>query len=263
MTPPAAPPPDRADPAARRTGRFSVRFSGRFSWARLVPLGLLAAGFATFFLLGLDRHVSLDAFRAHFADLKSWVAAKGVLALLMFGVLYALLIAFSVPGGLAMTLAGAMLFGWAANAATVVVAATAGASAVFLAARLGLGEPLRARAGPWLAKMEAGFNRNAFAYLLALRLIPLFPFWLVNLAPAFLGVSLRTYILATAVGIAPATVIFSIIGEGLGVVVAQGGAVGADQVLTPKVLAALAGLAALALLPVGYRRWQKRGKPGP
>ena len=98
---------------------------------------------------------------------------------------------------------------------------------------------------------------------MALRLIPLFPFWLVNLAPAFLGVSLRTYILATAVGIAPATVIFSIIGEGLGVVVAQGGAVGADQVLTPKVLAALAGLAALALLPVGYRRWQKRGKPGP
>ncbi len=242
--------PDAAPPTARPATRFS--------WGRLAPLGLLAAGFAAFFLLGLDRHVSLEALRVHYADLKGWVAARGVLALVVFGLLYALAIALSVPGGLAMTLTGAMLFGWAANALVVIVAATAGASAVFLAARHGLGEPLRARAGPGLRKMEEGFRKNAFAYLLALRLIPLFPFWLVNLAPAFLGVSLRVYVAATALGIAPATVIFSIIGEGLGVVVAQGGAVSADQVLSPKVLAALAGLAGLALLPVGYRRWKNR-----
>ncbi len=230
----------------------------RLTLGRLLPLGLLAAGFAAFFLLGLDRYVSMDALRAHYADLKGWVAAKGALALVAFGLLYALAVAFSVPGGLILTLTGAMLFGWAANAGAVVIAATLGATVVFLAARLGLGEPLRARAGPWLAKMETGFNRNAFAYLLALRLIPLFPFWLVNLAPAFLGVRLGVYVAATALGIAPATVIFSIIGEGLGAVVESGGVVGVEQVLTPKVLAALAGLAGLALLPVVYRRWRQR-----
>ena len=236
----------------------STRPEARLSLGRLAPLALLVAGFAAFFLLGLDRYASLEVLRVHYADLKGWVAAKGALALVAFGLLYALSTAFSVPGGLVMTLAGAMLFGWVANACVVVVAASAGATAVFLAARLGLGEPLRARAGPWLGKMESGFSRNAFAYLLALRLIPLFPFWLVNLAPAFLGVPLPTYILATALGIAPATVIFSIIGEGLGAVIESGGAVGADQILSPQVLAALAGLAGLALLPVVYRRWRNR-----
>ncbi|MBM3564770.1 MAG: TVP38/TMEM64 family protein [Alphaproteobacteria bacterium] len=239
-------PPPRADHAA----------PPRFSFGRMIPLGVLALGFVLFFVLGLDRHVSLESFRVHFVQLKDWVAMKGWLAPLLFGLFYALIVAFSVPGGLVTTLAGAMLFGWALNAAVVVAAATMGATALFLAARLGLGEPLRARAGPRLAKMEAGFNRDAFSYLLALRLVPLFPFWLVNLAPAFLGVRLSTYVLATAIGIAPATVIFSIIGESLGGLVAQGGHVSIEHVLTPRVAAALGGLAVLALLPVVYRRWR-------
>ncbi len=230
----------------------------RFAPARLIPLGVLLAGLAAFFLLDLDRYVSFRALGEHFAALKSWVAAQGGLALLAFGLLYALVIAFSIPGGLVLTLSGAMLFGWAASAAMVIVAATLGAAAVFLAARYGLGEPLRARAGPTLKKMEEGFRKDAFSYLLVLRLVPLFPFWLVNLAPAFLGVRLSTYVVATAIGIAPATVVFSIIGEGLGSVVEAGGDIDAGRILTPTLIAALGALAVLALVPILFRRWKTR-----
>ena len=235
----------------------------RFSLARLIPLGVLLAGLAAFFLFGLDRYVSFKMLGEHFVALKSWVAAQGSFALVAFGLLYALVIAFSIPGGLVLTLGGAMLFGAYASAAVVIVAAPAGATAVFLAARFGLGEPLRARAGPTLKKMEAGFRKDAFTYLLALRLVPLFPFWLVNLAPAFLGVRFSTYVLATAIGIAPATLVFSIIGEGLGGAVEAGGDIRADRILTPPMIAALVALAVLALVPVLFRRWQaRRGASG-
>ncbi|MSO84425.1 MAG: TVP38/TMEM64 family protein [Rhodospirillales bacterium] len=228
-----------------------------FSPARLIPLFILLAGLAAFFAFGLHRHVSLHALGEHFIALKSWVAAQGSLALAGFGLVYALAIALSIPGGLVLTLTGAMLFGAYANTAVVVAAATTGATAVFLAARFGLGEPLRAKAGPTLKKMEAGFRRDAFTYLLALRLVPLFPFWLVNLAPAFLGVRLSTYVVATAIGIAPATFVFSIVGEGLAGVVEAGGDVRADQILSPLMIAALIALAALALVPVLLRRWRE------
>jgi uncharacterized membrane protein YdjX (TVP38/TMEM64 family) len=191
-------------------------------------------------------------------DLKNWVAARGALALAAFGLIYAIMVAFSIPGGLVLTLGGAMLFGAIANAAVVIVAATVGAAAVFLAARFGLGEPLRARAGPFLKKMEAGFRANAFSYMLVLRLVPLFPFWLVNLAPAFLGVPTTTFVIATAIGIAPGTVVFSIIGEGLGGVVAAGGDIRPEEILTPPMTAALVALAALALVPVAFKRWQAK-----
>lgn len=237
---------------------YPVASPARFAPARLIPLGILLAGLAAFFLLGLDRYVSFQALGENFAALKGWVAAQGGLALLAFGLLYALVIALSIPGGLVLTLSGAMLFGWAASAAVVIVAATLGAATVFLAARFGLGEPLRARAGPTLKKMEEGFRRDAFSYLLVLRLVPLFPFWLVNLAPAFLGVRLSTYVVATAIGIAPASIIFSIIGEGLGSVVEAGGDIDAERILTPTLIAALGALAVLALVPVLFRRWKTK-----
>jgi uncharacterized membrane protein YdjX (TVP38/TMEM64 family) len=230
----------------------------RVSWARLAPLAALLAGLALFFALRLDRYVSFQALAEHFAELKAWVAARGAWALAAFGLVYALTVAFSIPGALVLTLSGAMLFGWAANAAVVVTAATLGASAVFLAARFGLGDPLRARGGAALQKMKAGFRKNAFVYLLALRLIPLFPFWLVNLAPAFLGVPLATFVLATAIGIMPGTFVFSVIGEGLGSVVEAGGVIEPKEILTPPMIAALIALAALAVAPVAYKRWRTK-----
>jgi uncharacterized membrane protein YdjX (TVP38/TMEM64 family) len=167
-------------------------------------------------------------------------------------------IALSVPGGAVLTIAGGFLFGSILGTVLVVIAATLGATLVFLIARSALGDPLRARAGPFLQRMEAGFQENAFNYLLVLRLIPLFPFWIVNLVPAFLGVPLRTYVLGTLIGIVPGSFVFASVGAGLGSVLDSGQEFSPSSVLTPQIVIALVGLAVLALLPVAYRKWRRR-----
>ncbi len=99
------------------------------------------------------------------------------------------------------------------------MAATAGATIVFLIARTAVGETFSARAGPWLAKLSDGFKEEALSYMLFLRLVPAFPFWFVNIAPAVLGVPFRTYVIGTFLGIIPATFAFASAGAGLDSVV--------------------------------------------
>ena len=136
--------------------------------------------------------------------------------------------------------------------------ATVGATGLFLAARTALGEPLRARAGPSLHRLEQGFRKNALSYLLFLRLIPLFPFWLVNLVPAFLGVPLRTYVIGTAIGIIPGCFVYASVGNGLGAVFDAGETPDLGIIFKPDILIPIVGLAILALLPIAYKRF-KRG----
>ena len=126
-----------------------------------------------------------------------WLKAMACLAGLGLVVVYALATACSIPGGLILTVGAGFMFGSLLATFWVVLGATLGATGIFLAARSALGGFLRQRAGPFLQKMEAGFQANELNYLLVLRLIPLFPFWLVNIVPAFLGVSLRNYVIGT------------------------------------------------------------------
>ncbi|MEQ8369493.1 MAG: VTT domain-containing protein, partial [Alphaproteobacteria bacterium] len=204
------------------------------------------------------RFFSLETLQAHHGALRGWVQAHTVLAVAAAIVAYALATAFSLPIGVFLTVTLGFAFGTWWISLAIVSGATIGATALFLAARSGLGEPLRARAGPGVRRMEAGFRANAFSYLLTLRLIPLFPFWLVNLVPAFLGVSVRTYVIATFVGIIPGTVVYTQFGVGLASVIAQGDELTATGVLTPEVAAALGGLALIALAPVAYRWFRRR-----
>ena len=225
---------------------------------RFAPVAVLAAGFAAFFVFGLDQYLSLDALRTHRAELQSFVADHAVLAALVFAAVYTASTALSFPGATALTVAGGFLFGALAGTVYVVGAATLGATIVFMVARSAVGDALRRRAGPWLAKMEAGFQENAFNYLLVLRLVPLFPFFVVNLVPAFLDVRLRTYVAATLVGIIPGSFVFISVGSGLGSVLDMPGELSLGNVLTADVVAALLGLSALSLLPVIYRRMKSR-----
>jgi uncharacterized membrane protein YdjX (TVP38/TMEM64 family) len=140
--------------------------------------------------------------------------------------------------------------GVAIGATLTVVGATVGATILFLIARSAVGDALRQRAGPFLARMSEGFSRNAFNYLLFLRLVPAFPFWAVNLAPALLGMRLLPYVIATFIGIIPATVVFSAFGASLGAVFDAGGDVNLKDVLSPTLLATLVVLGLLSLLPV-------------
>lgn len=225
-----------------------------FRPARLLPLVALVAGLVLFLAFGGPRYLSFEHLQAHHERIAAWVEAQGAFGPVIYVALYALVVAFSLPGGLVMTLLGGFLFGTWLGALLSVIGATLGATAVFLAARTALGDALRARAGPALRKMEAGFRENALSYMLVLRLVPLFPFFLVNLAPAFLGVPLSTYVVATFFGIIPGAVVYASVGAGLGLLFQQGRAPDLGIVFRPEILGPLLGLAALALLPVVYKR---------
>lgn len=227
-------------------------------WQKLLPVGVLAAGIAAFFAFGLDKYLTFDQLRQHRGELTAFVAAMPVTAVILFVLVYALATALSVPGGIILTLTGGFLFGIWLGTAAVVVGATTGATALFLIARSSLGDALRAKAGPWLAKMEAGFKEDALSYLLVLRLIPAFPFFVVNLVPAFLGVPLKIYVLATFLGIIPGTFVFASIGAGLGSVFDSMQEFSLKGALTPQVITALVGLAVLSLIPVAYKRIKAR-----
>ncbi|MGQ0665179.1 MAG: TVP38/TMEM64 family protein [Pseudomonadota bacterium] len=226
------------------------------SLARWLPLAILVAGLAVFFALGLHDQVSFETLARSRVALGAWVDAHPATAPLIYILVYIVVCAFSLPGAAVLSVTGGFLFGVPVGTFYAVIGATTGACALFLAARTAIGDFLRARAGPALRRMEAGLRRDALSYLFVLRLVPLFPFWLVNLVPAFLGVKLRTYVIATFFGIMPGAFVYTGIGSGLGAVFDAGGEPDLAIVLTPPVLLPLLGLAVLALIPVAYRRFQ-------
>ncbi len=240
-----------ADSAAKSSSPFFVR---------IALVAVLIAGFAAFFAFDLDRYVSFESLRNNRAELLEFVARNGFWAVLLFGAVYAVVVAFSLPGGALMTITGGFLFGWLGGGLIVVVGATIGATALFLIARTAVGGFLEARAGPFVRKMEDGFRQNAFSYLLVLRLIPLFPFWLVNLVPALIGVSTTTYVFATFIGIIPGTFVYASVGNGLGALFDAGESTDTllMTIFQPQFLAPLIGLAVLAVLPVIYKKYQSR-----
>jgi uncharacterized membrane protein YdjX (TVP38/TMEM64 family) len=233
---------------------------GRFRWQRLWPIALLVAGLVGAKLLGLDQYLSFDQLQHNREALNAWVADWGLLAVLAYCALYVAVVAFSLPGGAVMTIAGGFLFGQVMASFYVVSAATLGATLVFLAAKTSLGDQLSAKAGPWLAKMREGFNENALSYMLFLRLIPAFPFFVVNLVPAFLGVPLGTYVIGTLLGIIPGSVVFASFGAGIGAIFDRGESLSVSAVLTPEIITALVGLAIISLLPIAYKKFKGKRK---
>jgi uncharacterized membrane protein YdjX (TVP38/TMEM64 family) len=221
---------------------------------RLLPLGLLVATWIVFMLAGGYRYLTFSALARNHDWLCGLVQQWGILAAFVYIMVYAMLVALSVPGGAVLTMAGGFLFGPWLGTLCAVVGATLGATGIFLAARAGLGG-LAHRAGPFIAKLEAGFRADAFNYLLVLRLVFIVPFWLVNLVPALVGVKLRTYVLATFIGIIPATFVFASLGSGLANVVEEPGLA---VLLRPSLLVPIVGLALLALVPVGYKHWRSK-----
>jgi uncharacterized membrane protein YdjX (TVP38/TMEM64 family) len=220
--------------------------------SRLLPLLIVAFGAVAGAVLLRDL-LTFEALRDNRAALIAWRDANYPLAALGYMAAYAAMVAFSIPGGTAMTLAGGFLFGLAPGGAMTVVAATLGATCLFLAARAGLGRALHARLRTRegaLARMDAGLRANEASYLLLMRLLPAVPFFVANLAPAFLGVSLRNYVLTTFFGIMPGALVISWIGAGLGEVFARGETPDLSLLLKPYVLGPILALAALAALPI-------------
>jgi len=222
---------------------------------RLVPLLLILAALAVAYALGLQRQLSWTALAAHQAALRTWVHAQPLATAAGYLAIYILAVAVSVPGAIWLTIAGGLMFGTPLGAALAVCGSTGGAILLFLIARTALGPFLARRAGRLLARVQPGLQRDGFSYVLALRLIPVVPFWLINLAAALSGVRLSHFAVATFIGIIPATTVFASIGAGVGGVLEAGKTPDLSLIFSAPVLLPMLGLAVLSLLPVAWRRW--------
>jgi uncharacterized membrane protein YdjX (TVP38/TMEM64 family) len=271
---------------------MNLSAGSRESLVRLVPVAVIVAAMLLIFAMGWHHAITLEnivALRDRFHDL---LAKHSVLAVLIYVAVYVTVGALSLPGCLIMTLTGGLLFGWLVGGIAAVLAATTGATLVFLIARSAIAETnFAGLAGklPWvpsvacqverfkldalLQQMRIGFKKDAMNYLLFLRLVPAFPFWTVNLVAAILGVPLKTYVIATFFGIIPATLAFATLGAGLDSVVAAAKAeyaacvaahgaaackltINASSLVTQELVLAFALLGFAALIPVAYKRWR-------
>ena len=246
---------------------------------RLWPLLLLLGATCFVLAMGWQRYLTLQALAENRESLRGYIEGNMLLSLLGFVALYAVVVALSLPGGAVLTLAGGFLFGWLLGGAASIVGATIGATIIFLIARSALGDVLAAKAGPFLSRFRAGFQQDAVSYLLFLRLVPIFPFWLVNLAPSLLGVSFGTYVATTFLGIIPGTFAYALAGNGLDSVIeaqaasyqsclAKMGPEGQEScsyaldpgaLLTPELIAGLVALGLVALVPVAVK-WFRRSR---
>ena len=192
-------------------------------------------------------------------QLSAFVDAKPLTSVAIYVALYALVTALSLPGASVVTLAGGFLFGVLEGGSAAVVGATIGGTVVFLAMRTAIGNSLQKRLGERLAKVSKGLQESAFSYLLTIRLLPIAPFWLVNLAAGLVDMPLRTFVAATFIGIIPGTFIYAWVGQGLGALFASGEQ---PNLLQPQFLVPLIALGLLSLGPILVRRfWPKAPKP--
>jgi uncharacterized membrane protein YdjX (TVP38/TMEM64 family) len=229
---------------------------------------------ATVYAMGWHRYLSLDVLIRERAAIDAFLALHPAWAVAAYLVVYAAVVGFGLPGGALLSIAGGLFFGAIAGGVVGLVGATAGATVIFLITRTAFGAGIARGAGPLAARLSAGFRRDAFHYLLVLRLIPLFPFYLVNLVPALCNISLRTYLAATFLGMVPATFAFATLGAGFDDALrAKGRAYDVCRLIdpstcslrfdyamlmTPRLLIALTMLAAITLLPIIVRKVRAR-----
>jgi uncharacterized membrane protein YdjX (TVP38/TMEM64 family) len=222
--------------------------SSKFWIAVVAVAALLAARVSP-----IGQLISLDTLRVYHGSLAEWVAANTVLAAIGYVAIYIVATALSFPGGALLSLTGGFLFGPVFGTVLISAGATTGAAIVFLFARKLFGDQALAKIGEQQPQLVAGIRRNAWSYLLVMRLIPLFPFFLVNLVAAFVGVSLPTYLLTTIFGILPGSIVYALSGAGLGDVLDRGSNLSVGSVFTPTIIAALVGLSVLSLLSLVVR----------
>jgi len=236
--------------------RSSSQYQGnrKTPWTRLLPLAGVAAVLLIFFSLGLNKYLTFENLKEHREELLVWYQNHRITAIAFFAIIYAMVVAFSVPGATWMTLAGGFVFGTTLATLIVVFSATIGALGIFLIARYALADYFREKTGSAGARMEQGFRENALSYMLFLRMVPLFPFWLVNLVPAFLNVPARTYVIGTFFGIIPGSAVFCMVGNGLGAVFEADGTPDLKTIFEPQFLFPILGLAILSLVPIIYKK---------
>jgi uncharacterized membrane protein YdjX (TVP38/TMEM64 family) len=209
----------------------------------------IALAIAAFFYFDLGRFLSLTALKENRDSLLAFTDANFAAAVGIFIVAYAIVTGLSLPGAVILTLGGGFLFGATLATLFVNLGATTGATLAFLTARYLLRDTVEQKFGKWLGPFQEGFAKNAFSYLLTLRLIPLFPFFVVNLVSGLTRVNVGTYVTATAIGIIPGSFVYAYAGRQLGTINSL------KEIASPNVIGAFVLLGLLALVPVVYKKF--------
>ncbi|MEM9574341.1 MAG: TVP38/TMEM64 family protein [Pseudomonadota bacterium] len=232
------------------------------AWKRFAPLAVVLGGLGFAYAMGWQQYFTLEFLSEQRTALSAYVEANYALSRIGFGLLYALAVAFSFPAASILTIFAGFLFGWFVGGITVALAATVGAAALFLAARSAFGDFLKEKVGGRVKSLADGFEKDAFSYLLVLRLAPVFPFFVMNIAPALFNVPLRTYVAATFLGILPGTFAYTYLGQGVESVLVAAEAAGTEpsvgDLVTTEITLAFAALAFVAVLPTIIKKLRNR-----
>jgi uncharacterized membrane protein YdjX (TVP38/TMEM64 family) len=238
---------------AQTPERRRLRTILRFGPALLVLLAVVVL-----LRLGLVGRLSIEGLKASRSDLLAFVHAHPGESLLVYVAVYVATVALSLPTALILTLTGGFLFGPWLGGSVGAVSCTLGATIIFLISRLTVGDAVEAKTGPRVRALAEEIKKDSFFYILTLRLIPVMPFWLVNVAAGLIAIRATTFAVATLLGIWPVSVIYAGIGSGLGSLFDSGQPLSVHALITPNVLLPLAGLAVLSVLPIVYQRWRGR-----
>jgi len=219
---------------------------------KLLVLAIVIAAIIAIRLSGVGDVLTLENLQAQGAGLQKAVSSNYVFAAALYVVLYIAVVALSVPGATIMTLAGGFLFGTILGALYVNFAATLGAILVFLFARYLFGKSLQKKYAKRLAKFNREFKENGVSYLLMLRFIPIFPFFLINIFAGLTNISLFTFAWTTMLGIIPGSLVYTFAGAQLSTISSVG------DIFSPNMLFSFVLLGLFALVPVVHKRWKRR-----
>jgi len=227
-------------------------------YLKYLPILLIVIVMAVGYFSGVYKAIDFETLKYHHNELTEFVNNNRIKTSFMFIGTYIAVAALSIPGGLILSLLGGFLFPQPLCTLYVVFGATIGATLLFLAARTALKGHLEKKARPFIEKMRGGFNKNAVSYLLFLRFIPFFPFWVVNLAPAFFNVRIWTYVWTTFVGIIPGSVVSTQAGRGLNAIFESGEEFSLSSIFNTEMKIALILLGIFSLTPLIYKKWKKK-----
>jgi uncharacterized membrane protein YdjX (TVP38/TMEM64 family) len=219
------------------------------NFKKLIPVLVIITAIALAYIYDLHHLITLQNLQERKEDLREFVDHHAVFAPFLYIAAYIVTVSLSLPFASLMTLLGGFLFGLWAGTLYVAIGATIGAVIIFLITRSAFGDTLRAKAGRLYKKIEPEMRENAFSYLLFLRLVPLFPFFLVNIVPALFPISLRAFLIATFIGILPGTFVYVNLGQTLGDIESLSGLV------SWQTLGAFVLLGIFAMIPTFYKKF--------
>lgn len=225
---------------------------------RFIPLLIIIIAIVLVFYFKLDHYLSFESIKTHKDLLLTWIDQYYALSACLFILIYIIVVALSIPGATFLTLTAGFLFGILWGTVYVIISATVGATCLFLIVQLSVGRWLAEKNSRWVTRLQTGFQKNALQYLLFLRLVPLFPFAIVNVVPGILNIKKSTFVIGTLCGIIPGSLIYAMLGNGLGHAFSTGKPPNLSIIFAPHILWPLVGLAILSLVPIVYKYFKGR-----